>query len=428
MRKILLWGRMIPQEACSAADILLKNKIASNPGNLLFTYSVARTVMTEDVELEAFYSEDVDRLLRQGDLSERYTCAVIPLADAFRSDFRPKLRSLTRFIRSVSFPCYIVGVGLRAKQREDIASGFVFDDDVKAFVSAVLDKSAMLGLRGAYTAEYLQGLGFVPEKHFTVIGCPAAYTRGSQCAQVRVKPAEELKRVSVNLKPGLSKQINDLVAQGMADFEDVYFVCQNIHELWELYFPYRRSKSVRTRFPSAYPLNRQHPLWKQGHVLAFLRAVDWMRFMQDMDFSFGSRIHGNMVAMLSGTPALVAVSDTRVRELAEFHGIPYVMAQDADLSGGIRSLYEAADFSDFARRYDQNFAHYVDFLNLNGIRHIYGEAAPAFGAAACDRAVASAPKLPMLYSGMNTPLADKLRTPELYAALLKYKIDRKKNI
>lgn len=427
MRRILLWGRMTPQQACSPAEILLKNKIASNPGNLLFTYSAARTVMTEDAQLTPFYSEDVDALLRQGDIDERYDCAVIPLADAFRADFRPKLRALTRFIRSVKFPCYIVGVGLRAKSREEIAEGFVFDEDVKAFVSAALERSALLGLRGEYTAEYLKRLGFIPDKHFTVIGCPSAYTRGAQCVGTRIKPAEELRRVSVNLKPGLSAQVNDLIGRGMETFEDVYFVCQNLYELWELYFPYRRSGRTRTRFPEVYPVRREHPLWRQGHVLAFLRAVDWMGFMEGMDFSFGSRIHGNMVALISGTPALAVVSDTRVRELAEYHGMPYVPAVEFAPDSDIRELYAKADHLAFERKYSANFAHYIDFLNANGIRHIYSEGAPVFGEAPCDRAIAAAPALPMLYSGMKAPLLDRLRTPELYRLLLKYKLDRRKN-
>ena len=55
---------MTPYANETIADILLKNKFASNPGNLLFTYSVSRTVMTDDVELVPVFSEDVDRLLR----------------------------------------------------------------------------------------------------------------------------------------------------------------------------------------------------------------------------------------------------------------------------------------------------------------------------------------------------------------------------
>lgn len=427
MRRILLWGRMTPQQACSPAEILLKNRIASNPGNLLFTYSAARTVMTEDAQLTPFYSEDVDALLRQGDLSERYDCAVIPLADAFRADFRPKLRELTRFLRGVNFPCCIVGVGLRAKRREEIAAGFAFDEDVRAFVSAALERSALLGLRGEYTAEYLQRLGFMPERHFTVIGCPSAYMRGEKCAPLRVKAADQLRRVSVNLKPGLSEQVNGFVGRGMAAFEDVYFICQNLYELWELYFPYRRSARTRARFPEAYPLRREHPLWQQGHVLAFLRAADWMRFMEGMDFSFGSRIHGNMAALISGTPALAAVSDTRVRELAEYHGMPYVPASELTPKSDVLELYAKADFSAFERKYAANFAHYIDFLNANGLRHIYAEGAPDFGDAPCDRAVAAAPALPMLHSGMKAPLIDRLRTPELYRLLLKYKLDRRRN-
>lgn len=422
MKKILLWGRMTPYESDTASNILLKNRFASNPGNLLFTYGVARTVMTRDAHLVPFFSEDVDRLLKDVQrVNAEYACAVIPLANAFRKQYIPKLEALTRFIRGVKIPCYVIGVGIQAGSVEAIRRGFAFDGAVRDFVSAVLDKSAKLGLRGEFTAQYLQQLGFAPDRHFTVIGCPAAYITGSKCAGIRPKPFDEIRRVSVNGKPDLPRQVHDLIARSLSGFDQVNFVSQDLYELWKIYFDYG---AFRTSAPDYYPFSpKAAPEWKTGRVTGFLRAADWLSYMQGVDLSFGSRIHGNLAAVVSGTPALVMMSDLRVRELAQYHGLPGILAQDIASETKLRDLYENADFAAFERKYPANFAHYVSFLNENGIHHIFGDDEPAFGQAPCDLAVAQAAAPKEIYLGMPVSAADRLRRAEMYAMLVKYKLD-----
>ena len=423
----MLWSRMTPYTNDTAANILLKNRIASNPGNLLFTYSVARTAMTGDVELIPFFSEDVDRMLRNvSTLNETYDCAVIPLANAFRTDYIPKLENLTRFIRSVNFPCYVIGVGIQARDMEEVHRGFVFDKAVKDFVSAVLEKSAKLGLRGEITAEYLRALGFIPEQHFTVIGCPAAYITGSQCREIVPKPFEDIRCVSVNAKPGIPKQTHNLIARSIPRFEKANFVTQDIYELWAIYFGLRYTSRKRV-VPEYYPSvdKEGHSNWKNGRVTGFLRASDWMQYMQGIDLSFGSRIHGNLAAVVSGTPALVFMSDLRVLELANYHGLPGIMSKDITPETDIRELYEKADHAAFARNYSANFSRYVSFLNELGIKHIYDKNEPEFGQAPCDLAIVQANALPDIYQGMPISFTNHLRKVEMYRMMFKYKLDRR---
>lgn len=53
-----------------------------------------------------------------------------------------------------------------------MSNSFPFDEDVKEFIKAVLDRSAKVGIRGEITASYLKRLGFREEIDFTVMGCP----------------------------------------------------------------------------------------------------------------------------------------------------------------------------------------------------------------------------------------------------------------
>ena len=156
MGKILIHAGMSPLNRPSMDRVFREHLFTTNSGNLLFQYGAYRTMMTESAECE---------------------CVVLPMANNFRVGFN-LMGNLTAFVRRLKIPCVVMGVGLQADSAADIQQGFPFDDSTRAFVDAVLDHSALLGLRGKLTGEYLKKLGYSPERHFTVIGCPSMYSRG----------------------------------------------------------------------------------------------------------------------------------------------------------------------------------------------------------------------------------------------------------
>ncbi len=48
----------------------------------------------------------------------------------------------------------------------------------------------------------------------------------------------------------------------------------------------------------------------------------WSTLVRSADIVLGTRMHGTIMALLSGTPALLFYHDERTRELAEFRGLP----------------------------------------------------------------------------------------------------------
>ena len=110
--------------------------------------------------------------------------------------------------------------------------------------------------------------------------------------------------------------------------------------------------------------------------------------MAEQQLSIGCRIHGNIAAVLAGTPALVFTIDTRTEELCRYHNIPFIPAERIDENTRLRDLYERADFASVLDGHARRFAHFVDFLNANGLRHIYRED-PERSDAPLDAAVAA---------------------------------------
>lgn len=137
-------------------EAVMNNLVNGNSGNMIFAHSICRTLMVEDMQIDTIrMSEDVsDEDIER--INSEYESFVIPLANAFHPDFIPEMNRLTSMIRRLSIPCVVVGVGIQKRVTEDSAE--VFADASKEFIKAVLEHSAVVGLRGEMTAVFLKKL------------------------------------------------------------------------------------------------------------------------------------------------------------------------------------------------------------------------------------------------------------------------------
>ena len=325
--------------------------------------------MTEDTALEIDHydgegnrwtGKDIDRI------NETYDAYVVPLADAFRDDFANKLNNYANLFRKLKIPCYVIGVGLRAPYEPQISSGYAFDESVKNFVSAALERSAMIGLRGEITGAYLESLGFRPEKDFTVIGCPSMYTFGRQLHQ-RPLRLTETSRISVNYSTTATEEMMQFLFEVTQKYPNSQYVGQRTAELATLYVGKENLKQADPYYPSSL----LHPLYRQNKVRVFSSANSWFRDMESVDLSIGGRLHGNVAAILGGAPVIIIPNDARMRELTAYHDFPCVPANRLLPDMALDEVAASINLSSHLRKQAANFDHFVDFLNQNGIRHIY---------------------------------------------------------
>ena len=160
-----------------------RNHIERNPGDLAYEYAVMNALATdENVEFIPtgyynFYGFSPSEIER---INETCTAFVCPLADVFSDSFLYLVKNLTKLVQRLRIPCIVPCVGLRAEEGFWSGRSPDFDETVGDFVRAVLDKSAIIGLRGETTGRYLEKLGFVKGRDFRVIGCPTLYTYGAE--------------------------------------------------------------------------------------------------------------------------------------------------------------------------------------------------------------------------------------------------------
>lgn len=366
MKKILMRAGMSPTDVFDPSYILLNNSIGNNVGNLLYAYGVIRSLTTEDTEIVPnYYKVDAKEA---DEINEKYDAYVIPLADAFRPDFRPEFKAMTELINKLKIPVIVIGVGLRAPFEPGLENKFPFDAEAKEFVKAVLNKSAMIGVRGEITAQYLSNLGFVEGKHHTVIGCPSMYTYGKNL-KIRDTKITKDSRLSVNSSILSPVNVLDFLNRTMEQIPDHYFLPQRIQELKLVYTgaPYVHAQKGK----EMYPCHMTDKIYMDNRVRFMLNIPTWLDFLRQADLSVGGRLHGNIAAAVAGTPAILLPHDARMRELTEYHNLTHVWASEINENTDIFDLVAKLDFHGVEKNHEKNFEHYVEFLDNNNLDHIY---------------------------------------------------------
>lgn len=355
---------MSPFDTFDPVHIMTNNSIGGNVGNLIYAYSIYRTLTSEDTKITPDYYK-IDHT-KADEINEKYDCYIIPLADAFREEFRSHLRRYTKLIKKLKIPVVVVGVGLRAPFEPKLNEGFPFDEDVKAFVNAVLEKSNIIGLRGEITSQYLTSLGFREGIDHTVIGCPSMYAFGKDL-QIRNTNITQDSRVAFNNSRLSPNNVLDFIQKSIREYPNHYFIPQWMSELKLTHLGAPNLNNPKNN----YPCSMSDSVYKDNKVRYFLNAYTWIDFLKNVDFSFGLRLHGNITSTIAGTPSILIPKDARMRELAEYHNLTHVWANDITDQTNIKDLVENADFHLPEKSQPSNFEHYIDFLNKNGVQHIY---------------------------------------------------------
>jgi len=352
-----------------------------NIGNTLFLSSVFRTLNTAETQavVDCLFPEkgvaDIDQMAAE--INERFSAWVIPLANAFRPGWERALGNMTRLVRRLKIPCVVVGVGIQSPLGTAVINNDRTCDSAKKFATAVLDHSETIGVRGELSQQFLVNLG-IPKDSVDVIGCPSLFNNPGDLQVVRkVDRIGKTDPVAINITPSKPPFDPSLLGPLTETYPNMIYVAQQYEELRLLLW----GIDWTTTYPDL-PVHSQHPMYQQDRIRFFLDPPRWRAFMSNQVFAFGSRLHGNIAAVSAGTPALLIAHDSRTSEVAQYHSLPYLTVHESPSDSIIDRFYDKADFTKFNQRHPQLFQHYVDFLEKNGLSHIFqeGNANPQYDA------------------------------------------------
>ena len=197
MKKVLMRAGKNPFTTIGYEDVLQNNILGTNSGNLIFAHAAHKTLLTDDVQIT--HSGYTAKPLNADEINEKYDYFVLPFANAFRKSFESHLKSYTKLIKKLKIPVVVVGVGAQTDLNYNMESMRSIDESVTDFVSAVLDRSASIGVRGELTASYLNKLGF---KDVDIIGCPSLFLHGPDFRiEKKKKFLNEESNIAINISP-----------------------------------------------------------------------------------------------------------------------------------------------------------------------------------------------------------------------------------
>ncbi|HET9381886.1 MAG TPA: polysaccharide pyruvyl transferase family protein [Streptomyces sp.] len=376
-KRVLLRSGKSPYDVVPVEEALHRDVIATNSGNLIFSDAAHKILQTPGTEVVSNgIRTDV---AAAGRINEEYDAFVVPLANAFRPSFEPQLKRLTRLIGRLRIPVVVLGVGAQTGLDYDPARLKPMEPAVRAFVSAVLDRSASIGVRGEFTEQYLKDMGF---RDVELIGCPSLFLYGKDLTVDKGVPELTAEaRVAVNAshnavqKQGMGK----IIERAHARYPNLRYIGQNLSDARQLHWRDLSDPNARV---TAMPTHPGHPMYREDKVRLYIDPVTWIDDLRAFDYSFGSRIHGNIAALLAGTPATVLCGDSRTLELCRYFEIPHRrldrLSGDGDADPA--RLYEEADFGALTGNHARRFERFTAFLDRNGLENTFthGDCGAAF--------------------------------------------------
>lgn len=372
MSRILIRAKVSPFEDNDVETVLKKSLLGGNSGNLLFAYSATRLLDTGSNELSFIGDNKIGRTQEvASSINEQYDHLVLPMANSFRASFMKPLDKWTKLIRELQIPCTVLGIGIQLRNGEKYDDPHEYDETVKSFISAVLDHSPKIAVRGEVTAAYLNHLGF---RDVEVTGCPSFALAGPDFP---IHSLPKLKKDTPTTITGSIKSpriFQQFMRKTLKHMPNSYFVPQSNDDLALLY--YGVTIQNKKAMQNGYPCALDDPIFKNDRARFFINIKSMLEFNRSMGFNFGTRIHGSISNLVCGVPSVLFSQDQRVGELAQYHHIPLFPIDSIGRFSTISSFYNKIDLAYMREGHNQRFERLLGFLDANNLPHVWKNGTP----------------------------------------------------
>ena len=348
-------------------------QVSTNVGNLAFVYALKRQIVGLEGRANVPWNSTPAQVRRAGDI------CVIPCANQFgpHYDFGGPATRLDR----IDVP--LVAVGLGTQSNLDLTIPDVPEGTVR-WVRSIMEHAPStmpnVSIRGEFSRRVLDAYGF---HDVCVVGCPSLFLNPSTTLgrSIADRQVDIPGRVAVaaghpdrlHLAP-----IEHSLAQIVTATNGAY-VCQSPFESIRM----GRGEVGELNATEVEQLRKyvysglstdEFKTWVKAHATVFFNVPGWMEFLRRFDFVVGMRIHGTVLGLQAGVPALCIASDSRTLELCQTMRIPHVLSRNCiDAIDGFnleklsRLFRDQFDPDLFDTNRNRLAASYCAFLEGNGL-------------------------------------------------------------
>ena len=277
---------------------------------------------------------------------------------------------LAERLEKTKLPVFLIGVGAQASTADEIPD---VSTGTLRLLSLVQDRSSSISARGTFSCEVLNRYGI---KSARPTGCPSLMLMGPEGPSPSLLREPHFDACSIHAtRHGFSSTDEfqtflyrqafsrglDLVLQ--SEVADIHYAVRG-----------RTGEEVPARaaevLPDIYGADAETiAAYLERHGRVFTQYPDWIAYMRERSFCFGTRIHGTIAALIAGTPASLIVHDSRTVELAQIMGVPIVRWQDipSDRDIDIPLLYSRPQLREFVARFASYYSNFLDYMAENDL-------------------------------------------------------------
>ena len=278
-------------------------------------------------------------------------------------------------LAKLKIPVIAFGIGAQAPSKGPL----VLSQATRRMLALIAERSVSLGVRGAYTADVLWGLGI---RNARIVACPTVFRNNDPGLRIDLPPLESIRDVAYTLR----REVDVTYAQDLRHYLDM-----QRHTILDLAGRYNVDILAQGE------VEEKAVLWgdpaQKSAALQRLRDVGWLRgtndplealystnlFYSDSVAEFerklcqkqlvlGYRLHGNLLGLANRIPSVYFTYDSRTAEFAETLQIP-----NFDVFSGktfrLEDYWDQSLFERFNRSYYQTYRAMRLFLNENGVSH-----------------------------------------------------------
>lgn len=291
-----------------------------NTGNFAFRYSIKKQLSGNVKEVP--WSEDLENIKKSGDI------AVLPCANMLGE--HTDLGNRYEILKKTNCKLVAVGLGGQSINFDEFPS---LPEGTLKFLDLLCERSQggkNITVRGDFTKSLLSKYGYTD--NVEVLGCPSLFLNPEPSLGIKINSKlNSLFRIGVAAGNPAVKKFWEVEKQ-------LYKISVNNNGSYIVQHPLPFLKYARNELSdindqwenniaSATGLLddlKNKELYLPNNIKSFYDIQSWMDCLRRHDFIVGARIHGVLLAMQAGVPAMCIVHDSRTQELCDTMKVPNV--------------------------------------------------------------------------------------------------------